>query len=66
MNVYFYEAVARDRLHDIQQQAELRRLAASGRESRPGRLRPWWERLHFARTREHRHPVVAGGADRAG
>jgi hypothetical protein len=66
MNISFYEAVARERIHDIERQAELRRLIASGKEPRPGRLRQWRQRLHLARRPQQPRPVAAREADGAG
>ena len=66
MNSFFYEGLARERIHDIERQAELRRLIASGKEPRPGRLRQWRQWLHLARRPEQPRPVVAREADGAG
>jgi hypothetical protein len=66
MNSCFYETVARERLRDIERQAERNRLASIGRESRPSILRQWRQRLHLARRPEPRPRVVASGADQAG
>jgi hypothetical protein len=65
MNSFFYEGLARERIRDIERQAELHRLVASGREPRPGRLRQWRQRLHLAGKPEQPGPGVAREVDEA-
>jgi hypothetical protein len=66
VNSCFYEVVARERLRDIERQAEMHRLVASARPRRESRLWRWRQRLHLARKAGQPRPVVARGADQAG
>jgi hypothetical protein len=66
VNSSFYEGVARERLRDIERQAEMHRLVASGRQPGDGRLGRWRRRLHLVRKARQPRPVVSRGADPTG
>ena len=64
--MYFYENAAREKLRDIQQEAERWRLVSKGREPRAPRPSRWWQKFHLVRRSKSSPPMVARGTDQAG